>query len=252
VSPEFGIRVERLIRGPWRIEGQVRRAGVRTSRAAAVGVTLAVVVSTAAGCGGSDGPKDNGEKSKPATQVAADSAAALERAGAVHLLFKQNADSGDMRTQAPDELTGTFTIEGGNAQLRSVGGQLFFQGDAAFYKAQGGSPSAAGAWVKLPGQLADDEEFKSFGFSGVLDELRKPEDDTYNPTVEPVDLEGRPALKLTTSGKTQIWVSSVGEPYPLRVVTDDEGGPSTIDFTEVGQRATVEAPKSYVDGSKSG
>src|SRR4051794_25191395 len=220
-------------------------------RTAAVGMTAVFLVSGAA-CGGSDGPKDNGEKSKPAMQVAADSAAALERAGAVHLVFKASPDSGDVRTQTPDELSGTFTIQGGKAELRSVGGQLFFQADAAFYKAQGGSPAAAGTWVRLPGRLQDSEEFKSYAFSGILDQIRKPEDATYNPTVEPVDLEGRPALKLTTSDRTQIWVSSVGEPYPLRVLTDDQGGPSTIDFTDVGQRVVVEAPKSYVDGSKSG
>jgi hypothetical protein len=220
-------------------------------------MTAAVLVSTLAACGGSDQPKDNGVKSKPAAQVGADAAAALERAGAVHLVFQQNADRGDMRTQAPDDATGTFTLEGGNAELRAVGNQLFFKGDEAFYKAQSGggaqvASAAANRWVKLPGQLKEDPSFASFSFSGVLEQLREPEDATYNPTVEPVDLEGRPALKLTTSDGAQIWVSSVGEPYPLRVVSDDQGGPSTIDFTEVGQRFTVEAPTGYIDSTQGG
>src|SRR3712207_9483925 len=65
-------------------------------------------------------------------------------------------------------------------------------------------------------QLREDETFQTFSFDGILGQLRKPEDATYNPAVESVDLEGRPAVKLTTSDNTQLWVSGVGEPYPLR------------------------------------
>jgi hypothetical protein len=229
------------------------------SRVAAGVLSTALLVSVAAcggsgGSGGSGGPKDNGERTKSAEQVSADAAAALDRAGSTHLLFKQGTDHGDLRIQKPDDATGTIALGGGTAELRSVQSQLFFKADAAFYKAQGGgtAASAAGTWLKLPGQLQDDEDFKTFSFNGILNQLRKPEDTTYTSAVVPVALDGtRPALKLTTTDGSEVYVSSVGEPLPLRVLEKDDSGITTVDFTEVGVHFTVTPPSSYVTEPKS-
>lgn len=235
------------------IGGTVQQSFRRVPEKVAGALVVALVVSLSA-CGGSDGPKDNGEKAKTAEQVGADAAAALERAGSAHLTFKEGPNHADLRVQKPDDATGSFSIEGGTAELRSVGNRLFFKADAAFYKAQGGGASAqaANTWLKLPGQLKDDEDFKTFSFSGLLAELRKPEDTTYKSTVEPVQLDGKtPALKLTTNDGSEIYVSSVGEPLPLRVLEKDEDGIGTIDFSEIGAPVKVEAPGSYVTASTS-
>lgn len=215
-----------------------------------------LLLAGSSGCGGTDKPKDNGEQSKPAKQVAVDAAAAVDRGGSVHLVSNQAANSFDIRVQKPDDAMGSIVLSGDKAELRATGNQVFFRADAAFYRASGKSSATAGAstWLRLAEGLKDDKDLGSFSFSGALQQLHDPSGTTYDPTVKPTDVDGRPALQLTTADGTQLFVSSVGDPLPLRVIEKSEDGTTaTTDFSDFGQRFTVDVPKTYVqDASTAG
>jgi hypothetical protein len=210
-----------------------------------------VAVALLAGCGGSSGPKSNGEASKTADQIIADAQAAVLGATTVHV--SGNAGSSlvmNLHLVAGKGGEGQMTTNGLTFDIIRIDGSAYFKGGAAFWH-QFGSPAAAtlfkGRWLKAPATsgrfasltpLTDITKF----FSAVL---------TSHGTLavgKETTIGGEPAIGIddTSQGGT-LYVATTGKPYPLGI---RKSGSGSVNFDEWDAPVTLTAPANAVDISQ--
>jgi hypothetical protein len=207
----------------------------------------------AGGCGGrSDNEKanapasNNGVASKPAKQIVADSAAALKTARSAHLegtvtiAKKPTAVKIDLEQK---NLRFTFKQKGAAVSLIAIGGSVYINANAEFWRQQNAPPAAAalaGHWLKIPASQADVGELtKGLNLAtlsrclvtnhGTLQVAGKTEEGG-KPAVVVVDKGDRPG-----SAPGKLSVSTTGEPLPLRLVVTGKqraGGPKDPDCND--------------------
>jgi predicted heme/steroid binding protein len=133
----------------------------------------------------------------------------------------------------------------GQAELLTVGGDVYVRADAAYWTKNGSAALAkvaAGKYVKIPAGtgLTDtlkvskllDGIFTDLPLAGALQQ------------VERTDLGGTPAYLLTDrigAGGGKIYVSADGKAYLLRIVST-KGNPGVLEFTEWNSVPPFSAP----------
>lgn len=144
---------------------------------------------------------------------------------------------------------GSISMEGGTAEIRSVGGQSWMKADEAFWTSFAGSSApqitalVGDKWVTLPG---DDGDFSSFC---DLDEFLSDIDDDGDSKAEAEgteDVGGEEAVKLSAEtddgDPVTAWVA-VDEPhYILKMEVTDGDEPGTMTFSDFDEELDVEAP----------
>ena len=221
-------------------------------RTGALAVLVASVV-LLAGCG-SSAAKSNGEAQKTAKQVAADALDAAVSASAVHVAGAI-VSSGtnltlDLRIVKNKGGTGTMSEQGLKFQLIRVGGKAYIKGSDAFYKKFAGAGVAAllhDKWLEgsaTTGNLASLTSLTDIArlFNGALGShgtLKNDGETTY---------KGQKvvAIEDTAKGGT-LYVAATGTPYPVAIVSPNNGKTGSITFDEWNKSVGISAPKGAID-----
>jgi len=221
-------------------------------RTGALAVLVACMV-LLAGCG-SSGAKSNGEAQKTGKQVAADTLAAALSAGAVHI-SGAIVSSGthltlDIRIVKGKGGTGEMSEQGLKFQLIRVGDKAYIKGSDAFYKKFAGAGVAAllhDKWLAgsaTSGNLASLTSLTDIAklFNGALGShgtLENKGETTY---------KGQKvvAIEDTVKGGT-LYVAATGTPYPVAIVSPNNGKTGLITFDDWNKSVGISAPKGAID-----
>ncbi len=206
----------------------------------AMGVAIAA---TMTGCGSSFADES-------AKDIIKASSADMEDLKSVHLKADITSEGSnvtmDLSLDTDRNCVGTIGIEGGSAEVRSVGGESWFRADEAFWQSQAGDQAdqiislVGDKWVVDP-----DDQFSSFcDLDGLLEDIGDPEGVEDAKTDGTEDVDGEEAVKVVgdDDGSETTAFIAVDEPhYILKVeVTGDDAGEAT--FSDFDDDVDVEAP----------
>jgi len=217
-------------------------------------VLLALAALPLAACGGSGGPKGNGEAAKPAAQIVADAEAAATAATSVHV--SGSGSSGgtklvlDLRLVSGKGAKGHLLANGLSFDLVRIGGTAYLRGGRDFWRRFAGGLAAAlleGRWLKAParrGQLSSLTSLTSIRslFSQLLGAhgtLQK----TGETTIDGVAVVG---VRDRKAGGT-LYVATSGRPFPIALRKTGQGA---IRFDAWNAPVALTAPAHAVDISK--
>jgi hypothetical protein len=200
-------------------------------------------VALLAGCTGTPEPATtptptrttNGLEDLEAQEIETRMNEALQEAGSFRLVGTAEAEGQTAEVDlavAGEQMQGSIVALGIEFELLvTEDGTAYFRGGEELFGPLLGTElgDIAGKWIKLPasddlGLIPDTEDFLA-----AEGEYTKGEVTEY---------EGRPAITLVDSDGAKLYVSLVGEPYPLAVETPD----GTVEFTDIGADITIEAP----------
>ena len=217
---------------------------MRTWQAALAGAAMAT---TLAACGGGGFAEESPEKIGEAAEKDMKALKSVRISGEV--VEDGEKTSVDMTLTTDGDCEGTLAVQGGEAQIRSLGGETWIKPDSAFWEASAGEQAAlvqgvvGDKWVVV----GDDQDFAEFC---DLDELLKEMgDDEVEDKAEvegTEDVDGTEAVKVTGDTEegdpVKVWVA-VDEPHHILKVEVDEGEePVEVAFSEFDEELSVEAP----------
>lgn len=212
-------------------------------------VGLAAVCFALTACGGSTGTKTgstpstsstNGEENKTPQQVFSDAKAAFGASTALHLAGTLQGgvqNSGDLQQQA-GQITESASF--GTVHVINTGGKIYLQAPAAYWaKTQAANLAGrlANKWITLPGSSPIGLQTTVQGFASTLSASNSP----LRPTVTRTQANGRPAVVVTTDDGSQLFVSDVGSPVPLRLVNKGPGM-ADLTFSDYGKVTPIAPP----------
>lgn len=175
----------------------------------------------------------SGEAAKPASEILADSEAALDKVHSFHVAG-HGTESGAPVTisadvQLPGRLSVTLVQGKGTAQIVVIGGDVYLNANAAYYLSQGGpaaaAPRLAGRWIVLPPGSAP-----SLGSLLAATEPSTAGLCTLGPHFGTITvrghgtLDGQPVIILRDAGNVPgstpalLYLAASGPPLPLRDV----------------------------------
>lgn len=175
--------------------------------------------------------KDNGVASKPATQILADTAAALKRVRSVRM--QGTVAIGGKRTAVrielgqPKKIRVALKEKDTTATLIVIGDSVYIKANAAFWKQQGVGPAAtnlADQWIEVPGSSADLRDLTKDISLATLSRCLVRHHGTLS-VAGKERFNERPAFMLVDKGYRpgtapgKLFVSTTGEPLPLRATT---------------------------------
>jgi hypothetical protein len=220
---------------------------------------VSIAALSIAGCGGSGGPAasastpattaaaDNGVSALSATDIMSKSLAALSASGSAHLSGQVSNDTVDV-VASGGNLQVTSTGPDGNLEARLIGSDLYYKGDATFYKQLFPAPQGdqlasarAGKWVKS--SAAKDPQVSSVVSlltpANIVQVIVLAATPAKGATTQ---VNGQPAIevKITSpAGNGSIFVATTGAPVPLQVKLDRMTSPINIVY---GPATTISAP----------
>ncbi len=231
---------------------------MRTRLALLTAVTAAALAIT--GCSGSGSPAaptssaptsatatDNGVSALFAADIVTKTVEAVKDAGSVHLTGTVEGSTVDA-TESGGNIELKTTGSEGNLEARLIGSDLYYKGDAAFFKNAFPAPQAdtlaaqrADKWVKT--SAAKDPQVSQvinlLTPANILATLTLAITPTKGATTT---VNGQPAIevKFTSSAASgSLFVATTGAPVTLRITLANTSAP--IDLT-YGTAATIEAP----------
>jgi hypothetical protein len=217
-----------------------------------LGLVLSVVAF--AGCGSSS--SENGIASKSPAEIiarakrAADSASSVYISGAI--VSKGVPISLEMELLAGHGGRGRVAQNGLSFELVQVGGIVYINGSAAFYRHIGGSAAAQifrGKWLKAP---AGTPELAPIAALADLDKLVSSALASRGTLTSggTTTVHGQKAVAIddVSQGGT-VYVAATGKPYPLEVVKDGGRG-GTVVFDRWNEPVTLVAPADAIDVTK--
>ncbi len=224
------------------------RSGTTTrTTLVALGVAAAL-----AGCGSSGGapapssPSPNGEQSKTAQQVLADTKAALVKATSVHVkgALSQQGQSQriDLQFQGQDAV-GSVGVGGAVTDVVRTAGKTYLKGPAAFWSRVAGPAGAklADKWIVVDDASGNAPGLSLQSLAGALNT----QDANLVPQVATGTVDGRPSVVVSQQDGSTISVAGTGTPYPLRL--DNKGAAAgTLTFSDYGKTVPVVAPAGAV------
>jgi len=238
------------------VRGEPARARVEVNPRIAVLVIAVVIAFVCGACGG--GNSSNGEEKKPATQILADTKAAILKAKSFHI-SGQSVDSGKTTaldvTLSPTRSGGSITSDGATLQLVVGGGEVYMKADQASWRKLGGSAMSAAAaqlvadrWVKAPTTNADFKDLAKIGdLKSFLNEGLQPEGQVSKHAVTTVD--GKRVLPLVDGTGSTLYIAATGPPYVVKIdnTAKASGGAGTLTFDHYGNAAIPAIPNGAVD-----
>jgi hypothetical protein len=206
-----------------------------------------------AGCGG--GSSSNGVAEKSAEEIVADATAASKEASSVHVHGSTSSGGQplevDVHLVADEGGEGHISANGLSFDMVRIGDTAYFTGGDELWRQFGGEAAVQllhGRWLQAPstsGELASFTPLTDIDqlFEGVLGDhgtLTKGEETT---------VDGKPAIAIDSSKGGTLYVSTEGEPYPLKLEnTGDQ--PGSITFDGWNESYELEAPSDPIDISK--
>jgi hypothetical protein len=226
---------------------------------------LVLVAALAAGCGGSTAggthgtttgaaPSGNGEASKPAKQVLADSRHAAQAAKSVHLaghVVSGGQSIGiDLTIAGAAGSKGKMTLGGLGVSLVRVGPKVYIRGTDAFWRHFGGGAAVAllhGRWLagsSTTGQLASIGGLTSL--PKLFGQLTPSGTTLTNRGV--TTYQGRQVVDLHDAKKSgDLYVAATGKPYPVALVIPKGSNSGKVTFDRWNETVTVTAPRNAID-----
>ena len=188
---------------------------------------------------------------KTGPEVAEAAAAALEKAGSVHVAGTMTTDGQegeiDLHLQGEDAI-GTITFDGTEIQLLNAGGQAYLQAPPDFWSSFGLPAEAAaqldGQWVTVPAEAA--AGFEEFSLAGFVDELRNPDSGEVKNEVTTGEVDGEDVVVVEQEDGSTLKVADDDPAYPLEL-TGEGDSTGTVRFTRFGEEEDVTAPADALD-----
>lgn len=210
-------------------------------------------------CGGSSGskavspgssaakpPATNDEETKSPAQVFADAKTAFGLATAVHVagsIADGSTTSIDLQQQA-GQITEMASF--GTVHTIKTGGKVYVQGPPAYW-VKTGAPKYANQlgnkWILLPPQLASiiDRQLTVPGFASTLNAT----DSALQPAVTKADVAGQPAVVVTQTDGSQLFIANTGAPVPLRLINKGQAK-ADLTFSDYSKMTPINPPPNPV------
>lgn len=216
---------------------------------------LLLATALLAGCGGSRrSAKSNGEASKPAAQVLADTEAAAGAASSTHISGRIVSNGTtvtlDLSLVRGKGASGSLSAGGLSFDLVRIGATAYIRGSDAFYRHFTGPAVARllhGKWLKAPvtyGGLRSLVPLTSIAslfarvgaHHGAL-------------TAEgPLTYHGQRVVEIRDrSDGSTLYVAATGKPYPVAIVGGRKGPAGTVVFDRWNQPVSLSAPPQAID-----
>jgi hypothetical protein len=222
------------------------------SHAMLLGLMLGAVA--LAGCGSSS--SGNGIASSTPAESLARAKAAADSAGSVYisgtLVSKGAPVSLEMELLAGKGGRGRVAQNGLSFELVQVGGIVYIDGSAAFYRHIGGSAAAQilrGRWLKAP---ADTPEFAPIAALTDLGKLIDSALASRGPLTSGgvTTVHGQKAVAIDDLSQDEtVYIAATGKPYPLEVVKDGGRGGAVV-FDRWNEPVKLVAPVDALDVTK--
>lgn len=184
-------------------------------------------------------PTTNGLDAIEAEEILSRATEALEAAGSFRITGKGEADGETVEVDAVfagEQVQGTFSVTGFELEiLVTEDGSTYIRGGEDLFgsflgeEAEALLPLIAGKYVKLPGG-------EGSSFAPTPEDFITPEGEFTKGEVKAY--KGQPAITLLNEDGDELYISLVGEPYPLAVVSTE----GTMEFSDFGANVTIEAP----------
>jgi hypothetical protein len=220
---------------------------------------LAAIVLVLAGCGGgSGGSDDNGVAAKSADEILADTTAAVKEATSVYVHGGGTSEGSplelDLHLVANEGGAGHVSVGDLSFDIVRIGDTTYFKGDDDFLTQVGGEAAVQlfhDRWIQAPADsgdlasftpLTDIEQLFEGVFSGHEDVEKGDE----------TDVNGQPAIEVKdTSSDGTLYVSTEGQPYPLKLASGaDDDSSGEIFFEDWDESFELETPEDPVDISQ--
>lgn len=180
-------------------------------------------------------PTTNGLENLAAEEIEARMHEALREAGSFRLAGTAEVEGQTTEVDLAvvgEAMEGSFVVMGIEVELLvAEDGTTYLRGGQALFGPLLGTElgDIGGKWIKLPatddlGLIPDTEDFLAA--------------DSHYTKGEVTEYQGQPAITLVDSDGAKLYVSLVGEPYPLAIETAE----GTLEFTDIGADITIEAP----------
>lgn len=220
-----------------------------------------------AGCGGGNknstpGPPppaaSNGEASKPAAQVLADSRAAVAKATSMHVsghIVTGGTAVGLDLSADKQGAKGTMSTHGLSFDFVRVGKKLYIKGSDAFYKHFAGNTAAQllkGKWLAgsaTSGKLAQLGGLTSAG--AIFAQITSSHGKLVNQGATTYKGQRVVAIKDATQGGI-LYIAATGKPYPVAIVGTKKSQVGSVTFGDWNAPVSVSAPKNAIDISQFG
>jgi hypothetical protein len=197
--------------------------GAVNARIALASVLLSLLAVT--GCG-DESSDSGGLESKSASQILADSAAALKEVKSYRVQVTQRSSKATADVELPTKLRLALREGPTSASIIAVAGQVYIKGNEAYWKDQQGEQAAgrlAGKWLKAPSTSADLKDVTNGLDPETLSRcLVKDHGTIAKGGTETV--EGKQAVVLIDKGDRpgaapgKLYVAAEGDPLPLRTI----------------------------------
>jgi len=188
-------------------------------------------------------PADNGVAALSANEILQKATTALKDQESIHMKGAGKEDGEaveiDLKIKG-DDVAGTVAAQGLTLEIVRVGADAYLKADKLWETLLAANPTALnllkGKFLKFP---ATDPRFKEFTNFSNPEEILKPEGTVTKGATKTVN--GKPAIGLTDDAKEKstVWISTVGDPVPLRIEEDGTG--NAVDFT-YDEAITITAP----------
>ncbi|WP_415952484.1 hypothetical protein [Streptomyces sp. KLOTTS4A1] len=233
----------------------------RTMRAAGITLCAGLLVGTLAACGDdSSGSGGNGIADKSAKEISDAAQQALLEAKSLRMKM-ESGEAGSDGPQAFDlavdqdgNCAGTFDMAPGKGsfEILKVGEKVWMKADKDFWKATGGPQGEAVSALVGDKYLvgdANDPQMQSFSSSCNLTALQADmKSDNNSGDMKKGDkgsVDGQETIAIhgTEDGEeSTIDVATEGEPYPLRIVSEEDGKKNTVLFSDFDEPVPSETP----------
>jgi hypothetical protein len=206
-----------------------------------------------AGCGSSSG---NGVASKSPAEIVAAARAAADAASSVRIAGtianERTPISLDMELLAGWGGRGKVAQSGLSFQLIQVGGSIYIDGSAPFYRRIGG-PAAAqllqGRWLKAPASTGEFAPIASLtSLTGLMSSALASHGALTDTGVTTVDGQRAVGIEDVSEGGI-LYVATTGKPYPIEVLKHS-GSAGRIVFDRWNKPVPLIAPANAIDIAK--
>jgi hypothetical protein len=226
-----------------------------------LGLGVACVAALTA-CGGSSGSKavspgspaaksqaTNGEETKSPEQVFSDAKIAFGSATAVHITGNLTDSGSSAQTDGQlQQQAGQVTENAsfGTVHIIDTGGKVYLQGPPAYWVKTGAAKYATqlgNKWIVAPPAVANAlaTQLTVQGFASRLSAT----DSAFQPGVAKAEVAGQPAVVVTQTDGSQLFVSDTGNPVPLRLVNKGQGD-ADLTFSDYGKLTPIDPPPNPV------
>jgi hypothetical protein len=152
---------------------------------------------------------------------------------------------------------GTLTINGGTAQMRLVGGNVYLNADKTFWTLESGAQAAtqlAGKWVSTAANGTNGQQLAVFvNGKDFLSQLFNPNLKNSTFTVTGTSTIGGKRATVISGRDTKsksggkVYVAKSGKPYILRIDISSKSGTGTITFSAFDKNVLPQAPANAIN-----